>query len=837
MEKGYQAYTNADRRGTARRAKSRLKKDTAGKTNTTANKKPDRVSNKASNRTGNTTGRTGNRAGSAAGRTANGARSNVGRKENGTGNTAGRTRNRTRNTADRTKHVGNRAAGRAKNRRMEVQDYMIYRVTFMFFGFFLAFVFLAFTIYHVIAENQEKYQKKALAQQTYISNEIPYRRGEIQDRNGTVFARSKTVYNLIISPKEILAVYEKGKEKKQKWKEPALSALETYFGYAREDIETILEAHKESQYYCLQRQMEEEPVEIYKQAKKEEEQAIKDRNKKRGKEEEKEEFIDLGNCIYFELNYKRVYPLETTASNVIGFATDVSKYGVENYYNKQLSGTSGRNYGYFNSYGELERTVKPAEDGYTVVTTLDANVQQIVEKRINKFQKKGIGAKRVAVVLSNPQNGEIYAMASSTNFYDLNNPSNLSRYYTENQIKKMSEKEYADNCNEMWRNYCVSDAYEPGSTFKPYTVAAVLEEAKATNKSTYVCDGYQNIQNWPKPVKCTHIHGKISIAESIMLSCNDALMQMGATLGRSTFYRYERNFGLGQRTGIDLPGESAGILLTVDKLTPVDLATSSFGQSNTVTMVQMAAGFSSIINGGNYYVPHIMKRIVDNNGAIVETYPVEAVRKTVSEKTSGLLKKYLFQAVESDVGTAVGARVRGYEIGGKTGTAEKHPRGKGNYLLSFLGYVGYDEPELVVYVIIDEPNVEDQAHSSFATTFAADILEDVLPFLGIYREGGAGSAGQQGESSAEDDKEREGDDTEDTNDTEDGRTEEGNDTEDGGTEDKKNKGAKSHKDTPNEGEKSGNNVDDDEDSEGTVGDETDLYDNGSDSGLPPLEGE
>ena len=309
----------------------------------------------------------------------------------------------------------------------------------------------------------------------------------------------------------------------------------------------------------------------------------------------------------------------------------------------------------------------------------------------------------------------------------------------------MSDQERVNALSAMWRNFCVSDTYEPGSTFKPFTVSAVLEENSATDKTTYVCDGGQTFSGWPEPIGCTHIHGTITMAQTIMLSCNDALMQMAAKLGADSFYRYEQIFGLGQKTGVDLPGEGAGLLLTREQLTPVDLGVSSFGQSNTVTMMQMVAGFSSIINGGNYYVPHVMKRIVDSSGAVVRNYPDEIVRKTVSEKTSELLKKYLFQTVEDDSSTATGARVKGYEIGGKTGTAEKYPRGKGNYLLSFLGYVGYDEPQLVIYVIIDEPHVEDQAHSGFATEFGAKILKKVLPFLGIYRDTGEASPAEDEE--------------------------------------------------------------------------------------------
>lgn len=644
---------------------------------------------------------------------------------------------------------------RMKIKKRVVPDHMVYKLFFVFMVLTVMLVMLVGAVYKVLKENGDRYEKRALAQQTYVSSEIPYRRGEIQDRNGTVFARSETVYDMFISPKDIL-LEEEDKDtgkKVQRYLEPALSALETYFGYTREEIMEKIQEKPGSQYLNLQIDMDAQLVEDYKESRKKEQEAVKERNKQKKKGEEKETFVNLDNCIYFEMKYKRIYPLESTASNTIGFATGNTRTGVENYYNEELTGTAGRNYGYFNSEGELERIVKPAEDGNTVVTTLDANVQQIVEKHIKRFQEGEIGAERVAVVLSNPQNGEIYAMAS-TNSYDLNKPFTLEgytrkqkrklleSYYTEEQIKKMEEEAKKDKTKKeewnaavlhtIWRNFCVSDAYEPGSTFKPYTVAAVLDEHSATNKTSYYCDGYQMVSGWSKPIKCTHVHGQISMAQTIMFSCNDALMQMAAKLGAGKFYQYERLFGLGQTTGVDLPNEATGRLIS--ELTPVDLAACSFGQSNNVTMMQMIAGFSSIINGGNYYVPHVMKKIVDNHGAVVENYPDEVVRKTVSESTRSLLKKYLLRTVSDDASTATGARVKGYEVGGKTGTAEKFPRGEGNYLLSFLGYVGYEKPQVVIYVIIDEPHVEDQAHSGIATNFASEVLNDVLPFLGIYKE-------------------------------------------------------------------------------------------------------
>ncbi len=223
----------------------------------------------------------------------------------------------------------------------------------------------------------------------------------------------------------------------------------------------------------------------------------------------------------------------------------------------------------------------------------------------------------------------------------------------------------------------------------------------------------------------------INICQSLMESCNDVMMQIGADLGREKFVNYVRDFGFGQKTGIDLPGEGIGGVFTLDRMRSVELATSSFGQGQTVTMIQLAAAFSAVINGGNYYEPHVVKEVTSPSGAIVSSRENTLVRKVITEGTSEKLRDYLFETVEN--GTAEPAKVAGYEIGGKTGTAEKHPTGRGNYLVSFAGFTPIDKPEVMIYLIIDEPNVKDQAHSIYATELSSQILKEVLPLLGVYQ--------------------------------------------------------------------------------------------------------
>jgi stage V sporulation protein D (sporulation-specific penicillin-binding protein) len=330
----------------------------------------------------------------------------------------------------------------------------------------------------------------------------------------------------------------------------------------------------------------------------------------------------------------------------------------------------------------------------------------------------------------NPNNGEIYAMASNK-AYDLNNPTDLSSFYTKKEIKGMAEDEKMEALNKIWRNFTLNDAFEPGSTFKPVTIAAALEEGIVSTNETFICDGLEVVDG--HIIKCSKRtgHGEITLQEALMKSCNDAMMQIVAKEGKKLFYNYQNFLGLGDKTGIDLPGEANGILMPKKDRVASALATNSFGQNFTSTMVQMAAAYSSLINGGYFYQPHVAKEIINDKGATVKAFDKILIRKTVSEETSDFIKEAMFQTVEA--GTAKYAQVPGYTVGGKTGTAQKLPRSDRTYIVSFIGNVPADNPEIVIYVAIDEPqNVLIQADSSLATKLTSKILAEVLPFLEIY---------------------------------------------------------------------------------------------------------
>lgn len=578
---------------------------------------------------------------------------------------------------------------------------------FVFCLVILIFFILVFRILYLTNEDGSRYEKRVLSQQTYVSNVIPYKRGDILDRNMTKLAVSEKVYNLILDPVTIL--------QKDDYLEPTMNALESCFGIDKETLYQILDEKSESQYVQMKdfKGLDYKIVETFEALEK------KDKNIK---------------GIWFEEEYKRKYPLDSVASCVVGFTQkndhNIGNWGMEEAYNTELSGTNGREYGYFNADLKLERTVKPAINGNNIISTIDANVQSVVEKKVAEYLKDP-GAKNVAVVLMNPKNGEIYSMVSNQAF-DLNNPRDLTQFYSKKEIEAMTGEEMSAALSSIWRNYCISDAYEPGSTFKPFTIAAALDEGVVSEKSTFTCEGYAQIAD--KRISCNarNGHGTLSLKKALMVSCNAALMQIGTKLGPEKFAYYSDLFGFGNKTGIDLPGEASGITYPVDKLNPVELATCSFGQSNTVTMIQMAAGFSSLINGGNYYQPHIVKEIQNESGATVQQIKETLIKKTVSKETSDKIRDYLFATVEE--GTASPAQVAGYEIGGKTGTAEKLPRDKTNYIVSFLGFAPIDDPEVVIYVLIDQPNVENQPHSTFATEFASEVMDKVLPFLGVYKD-------------------------------------------------------------------------------------------------------
>lgn len=583
------------------------------------------------------------------------------------------------------------------SRKMCITVFLVFCVCLFTFGVLL------FKIYRINSKDGDRYRKEALSQQSYTNTVLNYQRGDVKDRNNTTLAVSVRKYDLVLEPRTL------GKDEKKK--QATVDAIAKTFGVASSVVEEVIQKKPNSMYEHIDG-LKELPAKKV------------DKFKKQIKKERLE-------GVWFEEVYKRNYPLKTVGASIIGFmnSNNQGTYGVEEQYNSVLNGTTGREYGYFDSNMNLQRTIKEAKDGNSVVLTIDANVQKIIEDEIADFQKNGTGAKTIAMMVMNPKNGEILAMASNSTF-DLNDPQNLASMYSEQKIAAMTDKEKNENLLSMWSNFCVGSAYEPGSTFKPFTIAAALDENIISGKSTFQCNGVKKVAD--REIHCSNRngHGMLDLRHALMESCNAALMDIGLGLGRNKFSKYNKLYGFGQRTGVDLPGETSGLIHTKEEFNPVELATSSFGQTQTVTMVQMLSGFSSLINGGNYYQPHLVKEIRNSNGDVVKTIDPVVVKRTTSEDTSSKLRSYLKSTVEE--GTAAPAQVKGYSIGGKTGTAEKRPVSAKKYLVSFIGCEPAEDPEVAYYVIIDEPHVKDQAHSTYATEFSSKVMKRVLPFLGQY---------------------------------------------------------------------------------------------------------
>ena len=298
-------------------------------------------------------------------------------------------------------------------------------------------------------------------------------------------------------------------------------------------------------------------------------------------------------------------------------------------------------------------------------------------------------------------------------------------------LDAMTSEEKTLALNELWRNFCISYSYEPGSTTKSLVVAAALDEADIKTTSGFECNGGEVVGGWT--IKCNNgrAHGWQNLKEVLGNSCNDALMYIGSLLGRHEMSRYQKIFGFGQKTGVDLPGEATGILYAEEKMDVATVATNAFGQNMNVTMIQQIAAYCSLVNGGTYYEPHIVRQIKNNDGAVLEEFDGEAVRQTISSDTSSYILDAMLDVV--DVHTGKNAQIDGYEVWGKTGTAERQGRNKNDYLLSFIGGVPADDPEIVLYVIVDAPQgVEEQARSAHASTLWREIMTDLLPYMNLY---------------------------------------------------------------------------------------------------------
>lgn len=640
----------------------------------------------------------------------------------------------------------NRNIRQVKNRngRGRFNMNMQKKLVVLFIIILLAFLGLAGRLVYITEVKGDEYTKNVLSQQKYQSTTLPYKRGDILDSKGTKLAISEKVYNLIIDCKAVL--------EKEEYLDATMTALSTCFPELNHmEIEKYIKENPARRYYVVKKQLTYEEISDF----------VEIQNNK------KENPNVQG--VWFEEEFKRMYPNGSLACDVIGFTiknkegTDFQgNYGLEAYYNDILNGTNGREYGYLNEDSNLERTTIPATDGYNLVTTIDANIQSIVEKYLRKHNEEyannyrtGNGAKNAGCIVMDVNSGAILAMADYVG-YDLNNPydtqvlegTHLLKLNEKQQLEEQDivlsaenrEESLSDNSitntnlNALWKNFCISNTYEPGSTAKAFTIAAGLESGKMTGNEYYNCEGGLWVGDYF--IKCHNYgiggDGTLNVQQSLEQSCNVALMLMGNQMGKDTFLEYQDRFNFGLRTNIDLDGESRTKSLVFNKnnMGPTELATSTFGQGYNVTMIQMISGFCSLINGGYYYEPHVVKKITTSDGALVQEIEPRIIKQTISESTSALIREYCKGVVDN--GTGKTARPAGYSIGGKTGTAEMGSRDKRDYVVSFMGYAPADDPQIAVYVVVDRPNVGKQDDAKHATRIVRGVLTEVLPYLNIF---------------------------------------------------------------------------------------------------------
>lgn len=622
---------------------------------------------------------------------------------------------------------------------------------------FFAILFLAVVInfFKISVVENDKYQEMA-NDQHFGSITISAHRGSIYDSAGTPLAKSASVYKVFLDPqrfKQDMEALQKTIDERnaaklngtyepeyddygnelnilpasaEAFRQTAISTLSEKLGITAEKVTSAMEAN--NQYSILQDQVE-KPV--------------------------ADEVLELFNqygltSLHVEEDTKRYYPQNELAASVIGFTSGdgYGAYGIEAYYDEYLAGTDGKTISAKDSNGnelpyKYSKTY-PAENGDDVYLTIDMNIQYYLEKHLQELVDEYEVKNRTCAILMNAKTGAVYGMATCPSF-DLNNPYVISDPVAASEIAKLTgdaaDEAEAAAREAQWKNKCITEIYEPGSVFKVVTSSAAIEEnlIDLTNDSFY-CNGAMTIEGVPKPIKChkTTGHGTQNFYKALTNSCNPAFMQIGERVGIDRFCYYFDAFGLGEKTGIDLPGESTGIHYTADTMTFVDLMTCSFGQGNTVTPMEMINAYCAVINGGYLLQPYVVDKIVDEDGNVVLKNERTVKRQVISEETSEIMRGALEQVVTGNNGGNV--TIKGYSIGGKSGTSQRlsltsEEDEDQEYAASYVCFTPADDPEIILLVMADMPNKEIGYYgSTVAVPTARAILEDVLPYLGYYPE-------------------------------------------------------------------------------------------------------
>lgn len=568
-------------------------------------------------------------------------------------------------------------------RAIKVHTFQKEKYTLVFGAFILGFTLLAGRLCYLMIFRSEELSKKALNIEQR-ERTIKAARGKIYDRNGIVLADNQAVCSVSV-------IYYQIKEPQK-----VIKLLSQKLALSEEEVKKKVEKVSSRE-------------------------KIKSNVPKSVADEIREAGLD---GVKVDEDYKRYYPFGTLASKVLGFAGADNQgiLGIESRYDDVLKGTDGKiltltDYQGIEIENAAETRVEPV-NGNDLYLSADYNVQCYVQQAAEKVLKVK-KAKRVSVILMNPQNGEIYALVSLPE-YDLNEPFVLTKAY------EAEGKNQNDKLNDMWRNPVISDSYEPGSTFKIITATAALEERKVTLQDSFFCPGFKIVED--RKIRChkTQGHGSETFKQGVMNSCNPVFMEIGARVGAKDMLRYYHKLGLYERTGVDLPGEANSIMHKLDKIGAVELATMSFGQSIQITPLQLMRAVSAGINGGRLVTPHFALEKKNPVTKEITEYEYKEKAGAVSKETSQTLREVL-EAVVAE-GTGKNGQVEGYRVGGKTATSEKLPRRSGKYISSFLGFAPANHPQIVGLVLIDEPQGTYYG-GVIAAPVMAEIFQNVLPYL------------------------------------------------------------------------------------------------------------
>lgn len=562
-------------------------------------------------------------------------------------------------------------------------------VIYMYIFLILAIYVLSRLVYIMIFQS-EKYQAKA-DELHDREREIKAPRGEIVDRNGVVIATNKTVCTVSV-------IYSQVTDK-----EKVIEVLSRELDMSEEKIRKSVEK-----------------ISVREKIKSNVEKEVGDRIRN----------YNLDG-VKVDEDYKRYYPYDTMASKVLGFtgADNQGIVGLEVEYEEYLEGTKGKILTFTDAKGvELPELAEGRVEGIvgnTLHTSLDVNIQKYAEQAANKALEKK-QAKYVSIIVMNPKNGEIYAMVNVPEF-NLNTPFELNY---ETDVSKDSD-EYQKLLNKMWRNQCINDTYEPGSTFKIVTATAGLETKVVDVNSVFSCPGFKIVED--RRIRChkTTGHGTENFVQATMNSCNPVFIEVGLRIGAERYFDYMERLGLLRKTGVDLPGEAGTIIHKIENVGLVELATMSFGQSFQITPLQLLTAASAVINGGNLVTPHFGMYAADSDNNVVKTFDYNVSESVINKETSETMK-YILEQVVAEGGGKKG-QVEGYRIGGKTATSQKLPRGSGKYIASFIGFAPADDPEVIAMCIIDEP-VGIYYGGTIAAPVIQELYENILPYLNIKKD-------------------------------------------------------------------------------------------------------